>query len=119
MYIILFNVAGRSRESRSLITSVVGISAAFIMFCSPYVWNVFRQLFMNYNVDVMLRARDSGAGEFFNFEYHIVIFILSMNNCTNFFIYLLSGPTWRKEFMQSIKANLCPITADKNEFSPQ
>ena len=104
---LIFNhISDRQRETRALITSVVGISASFVILCSPYVWNVFRQLFMNYNVRVMLQARDSGAGEFFNYEYHIAIFILSLNNSVNFFVYILSGTTWRKLFIKSIKAKL-------------
>ena len=94
----------QSKKDRQLIISVVGVSVSFICLCSPFVWNVLRQLSMKYNSKVVNDARRSGSGEVFNYEYHIVVFILSINNCINFYIYLLSSSTWRKIFKDSITA---------------
>ena len=85
-----------------MIVLVVCISASFICLCAPFVWNVLRQLSMKYDDGVLLQARSSGAGEFFNYEYHIVVFVLSINNCINLYIYLLSGSTWRREFRKLV-----------------
>ena len=82
-----------------MVVTVFAISASCICFSVPFVWNVVRQLVVKYNSKMILEARGSGAGSFFNYEYHIAVFLLSINNCINLYIYLLSGATWRKKFI--------------------
>ena len=103
----MYLISEQDKKNRRLIVSVIRISVIFICFCSPFVWNVFRQLFMTYNSKVVDEARELGLGAFFNFEYHIVVFVLSANNCVNFFVYLISGATWRKIFVSYLQKLLC------------
>ena len=88
----------QSAKESHLLVLVFGISVSFICLSAPFVWNVLRQLSMNYSSRIILQAKDSGAGVIFNYEYHIVVFILSINNCVNFYIYVLCGKSWRKKF---------------------
>ena len=97
----------QGKKNRRMIISVIRISVIFICLCSPFVWNVFRQLFMTYNSKAVNEARHSGLGAFFNYEYHIVVFVLSANNCVNFFIYLINGATWRKIFLSFLQKLIC------------
>ena len=103
--LLRFRISEQSKKDRRLILTVLGISVSFVCLCAPLLWNVLRQLLMNYNSGMVLQARGSGEGNLFNYEYHIVVFVLCINNCLNFYIYMLSGATWRKKFIELIIAN--------------
>ena len=94
------------RYSRQLFGSVIGISLVFMVCGTPMLWNKMRQLAMSYSYQLLLDAQESGAGEIYNYEYYIVNFVLSFNNCINFIVYLMTGSTWRKQFLQFIRDTL-------------
>ena len=87
--------------------SVISISVFFMVCGVPMLWNSLRQLQMNYNLGDLQSTHSGGAGVVFNYEFYIVNFVLSLNNCVNFFVYLLSGSTWRQLFFAYIKDRLC------------
>ena len=62
---------------------------------------------MKYDAEMVTEARDSGAGALFNYERHIALFVLSVNNCINFYIYLMSGSTWRAIFVSYLREMCC------------
>ena len=99
------------KKNRRMVISVVAISVSFICFSAPLVWNVLRQLFYLNNVNAIIQARESGAGALFNYEHHLVIFVLSINNCINFYVYLISGSTWRKIFYSDMKCAILKIVS--------
>ena len=87
--------------------SVISISFFFMVCGVPMLWNSLRQLLMSYNLGDLQSTQYGGAGVVFNYEFYIVNFVLSLNNCVNFFVYLLSGSSWRKLFFGHIKNRLC------------
>ena len=91
------------KNNRQLLGSVIGISLIFMVCGTPMLWNKMRQLAMNYSYQLLLDAQQSGAGEIYNYEYYIVNFAISFNNCINFIVYLMTGSTWRKKFFKFIK----------------
>ena len=103
-------------KQRHLLISVVSISVSFLCLSSPFVWNTFRQLTMNYNPKLVTEARNSAMGALFNYEHHIVLFILSINNCINFYIYLLSGSTWRTIFLDYLRSVFCRCKSENNSW---
>ena len=78
--------------------SVIGVSVLFMVCGTPMLWNQLRQLTMKYSYSVMQDTQESGSGAVFNYEWYIVNFVLTFNNCINFYVYLLSGSTWRRDF---------------------
>ena len=102
-----FNILGAKRKNRQVMASVVGISLLFMVCGVPILWNKFRQLLMKYSYHVVQMTQKSGTGTIFNYEYYIVNFVLTFNNCVNFYVYMLCGSTWRKGFVKYIKGKLC------------
>ena len=89
-----------------MMASVTGISVFFMICGVPMVWNSLRQLLMSYTFAVLQNTQSSGTGVVFNYEYYIVNFMLTLNNCVNFYMYLFSGSTWRKGFFEYCKMKL-------------
>ena len=68
----------------------------FLCCCTPMLWNSMRQLLMKYDVNA---SKSAGARVVYNFEYYIVNFVLAFNNCINFYVYMMSGSSWRRAFI--------------------
>ena len=85
-----------------MIASTIGISIFFMVCGAPVLWNTLRQLFMRYSYTLLQNAKESGVGAVFNYEYYIVNFVLTINNSVNFFLYLMSGSTWRDGFIKYV-----------------
>ena len=82
--------------------SVIGISLFFMVCVIPMLWNTLRQLLMKYSFTLLRNAQESGSGAVFNYEHYIVNFVITINNSVNFYLYLLSGSTWRKGFVKYV-----------------
>ena len=90
-----------------MMASVIGISIFFMLCGAPMLWNTLRQLLMKYSFTLLQDAQESGIGAVFNYEYYIVNFVVTINNSVNFYMYLLSGSTWRKGFVKYIFSSIC------------
>ena len=64
---------------------------------------------MQYDVNALLSAQKTGAGVLYNYEYHIVNYVLAFNNCINFYLYFISGSSWRRAFIVYVKEKMCGV----------
>ena len=89
-----------------MMASTLGISIFFTVCGAPMLWNTLRQLLMRYSFKLLQEAQESGIGAVFNYEYYIVNYVITINNSVNFYMYLLSGSTWRKGFIKYVLSSI-------------
>ena len=95
--------SNRKESSTQVITTLLVVSSLFLVFSLPSVWNSLRQLYFHQTSETMLSARNQGEGAIHNWESYSTDCALFLNNCVNFYIYILTGKSLREKFIQSFK----------------
>ena len=99
------NVLQSSKKSDLRITiTLLIVSFSFLTLSLPYFVNTLSQLYSVYDFKVAYSGITDGKGAFFNYEVYIVTLVLTISNVINLFVYLLSGKSWRRKFVNVIKS---------------
>ena len=91
-----------SSSSNQQIITLLAVSTLFLALSAPHVWNSLRQLYSEYDFGDIRESLERGTGPFYNLESYTASFILYINNCINFYVYILSGKTLRTEFLKRL-----------------